>query len=622
MKRKFLYIIFLIPVLSACLDNPEMTTGIVNGKEKPTVKTILLENPFTEDGNLLFQGEIESKGKAEIIKRGFYYGTHPDSISTLVESNSNTEIFTGELKNTVGQKTYYWKAYAQNEYGFDFGEIFSQTTQKDEPTVETDTEANHVLDDGVLLFTGKIVSRGRSKITERGFYWSKDSNSPGSNDSIIKSDDHTDVFTCELMNTSGQQTYYWRAYAKNDYGIDYGEVDSLLTVKYEPTVETDFSVNPILSDGVLVFKGKIVYEGISKITEKGFCISIVSKERTVNDTITISSDSDEFTYILNGASGEKTYYWKAFAKNKYGGVCGETRSCETPKIWIKKSFLNAKTRGRSAVFLVDDKIFVTCGETETGRVPLKENWCYSITENRWDDSLAFLGSERIEMACFTIDNLAYFITGRNPTNQAGLNDFFKYDNSSTAKWTQIAEHAPMQARYHATAFSLKGKGYLIGGFSGTIFNDVWQYNPIENSWIKIANFPVPINGAISISDNKRAFTGFGTNLVSARTLWEFNEENETWKEFATLPNEVGDVISSGAIIGNTIYILDGDNHVVWSLNMTDKKWKKKSFLPGDFINDRGEGGNQLMLTSGSSNSIFVGFEFTKVLYEYCPLWDN
>jgi len=134
MSRRF-YIIFLIPLFSSCLESPEMTTGPVNEKLMPTVVTapVTRVTPIPRDGNLMFQGEISSSGKSDIIERGFYWSitsNDPGKSGKFdsIQSTLSADTFKYELQKVSGAKTYYWRAYAKNSFGCDFGEIDSCQT--------------------------------------------------------------------------------------------------------------------------------------------------------------------------------------------------------------------------------------------------------------------------------------------------------------------------------------------------------------------------------------------------------------------------------------------------------------------------------------------------------------
>ena len=396
--------------------------------------------------------------------------------------------------------------------------------------------------------------------------------------------------------------------------------------KEKPTVgiASILRVSPIQSDGTLVFQGEIASKGKADIIERGFYWSTTSNDPGINDSIIQSTaNTDTFKYILQAVSGEKTYYWRAYARNSFGYAYSEVDSVTTPKIWIPKAVLTADSRGWGAVFTLNNKIYMTCGLKSFGSgVFATDTWEYSIAYDSWSrqgDDVSFPGAARRYPVAFTIGNRAFVGTGTQAALQA-YKDFYQFDINSN-KWTEIATPDNFAARYEATAFSLNGKGYVISGFSadGSPLNDVWQYDAINSSWKKMNDFPINFFGGISISNTTRSFIGFGIPPESASTLWEYDSASDSWSEFSTLPDSITTRIFSGTIIQNSIYVVDGINQI-WALNISDKTWKKKSKLP--FLNAYGESGNQLLLTTGTSNSIYTGLGFSNDLYEYRPLWDN
>jgi len=635
MKSKLLYIILLITVFSSCLESPEMTNGIVNGKEKPTVITDSTSVFFNKDGNLLFKGIVISEGKSKIKVRGFYWSTtseNPnsgDNSKTETDVDVNDDIFTFELKDIKGETTYYWRAFAENNAGFDLSEIVcSSRTPKLVPTVVTDSIAPFFTN-GNLLFQGKIIDEGRGKIIERGFYWSTTSDNPNSSDNK-KNATYVDgnIFTYELTEISAGTTYYWRAWAQNSDGIDSSEIVYNYTPVFEPIVETISIVST--EDGVLSFKGNILDKGIDDIIERGFLWSFNPDDLLNGNKISaITNSESNYTSELRNASGDKTYYCRAYAKNASSHFgYGDIKSYETPNIWERKEIINTQERGIGATFVLNNKIYITCGEVQSGRQPTKQTWEYNILSNRWQNLGDYPGDFRVYPVVFTIGNFAYIGTGmRSSGGEIIANKDFYRINSSSNEWDRTAIETPseMEARYLALAFGFKGKGYVVGGYfaNRTVSDDVWRYNSENDSWEEKNPFPEKIYEGISICNNNRVFSGFGkyANGDPIRTLWEYYDATDEWKYFTEIPDdvEVGGTINSGVIVGNTIYIID-DKNVIWACNTESetKQWELKAKLPSVFTG----GDSQYLLTNGISNSIYVGLGYSIYLYEYKPLWDN
>ena len=130
-KRLIYLLICSFLFLVSCLESPEMSEGIINGKKEPTVVTKAVLSPVN-DGVLLFEGEITSTGKSEEIRsKGFYWSftnSNPTEDDNIIISDSESLSFTVNLENVAGDTIVYWKAFAENTFGFDYGEVQSYTT--------------------------------------------------------------------------------------------------------------------------------------------------------------------------------------------------------------------------------------------------------------------------------------------------------------------------------------------------------------------------------------------------------------------------------------------------------------------------------------------------------------
>ncbi|MDR2691297.1 MAG: hypothetical protein LBB73_03230, partial [Dysgonamonadaceae bacterium] len=130
MKKEFTYLIFfLFPALHSCLDTPDMTVGIVNTTNEPSV--VSGNASYFADGALQFVGEVTVLGRTtDIFEKGFYWGFSADTLTDSV-SLENVRLrgrFSYRLPNARGDATYYWKAFAKNDYGISLGEIKTLAT--------------------------------------------------------------------------------------------------------------------------------------------------------------------------------------------------------------------------------------------------------------------------------------------------------------------------------------------------------------------------------------------------------------------------------------------------------------------------------------------------------------
>lgn len=127
MKKGFTYLFipFLFPALHSCLDTPDMTVGIANTKDEPSV--VSGETAYSSpDGALQFIGEVTVLGRStDVFEKGFYWGFDAENLtdSVSLENDRSRGRFSYLLQNARGGATYYWRAFAKNNYGISFGEI-------------------------------------------------------------------------------------------------------------------------------------------------------------------------------------------------------------------------------------------------------------------------------------------------------------------------------------------------------------------------------------------------------------------------------------------------------------------------------------------------------------------
>ena len=117
-------------------------------------------------------------------------------------------------------------------------------------------------------------------------------------------------------------TYYVRAYAKNDWGVSYGEELSFTTIPYAiPTVET-IDVSSVSANAAICY-GNVVEEGSFAVENRGFCFD-VTENPTIHNTIAESSVAGvgNFSCVLQGLKSKTTYYVRAYATNAKGTAYG------------------------------------------------------------------------------------------------------------------------------------------------------------------------------------------------------------------------------------------------------------------------------------------------------------
>lgn len=89
------------------------------------------------------------------------------------------------------------------------------------PTVTT--QAASSITSTTVTGNGTVISDGGSADTVRGFVYSTSTINPTLSDSVITSGSGAGVYTASITGLSSSTLYYYRAYATNAIGTNYGD---------------------------------------------------------------------------------------------------------------------------------------------------------------------------------------------------------------------------------------------------------------------------------------------------------------------------------------------------------------------------------------------------------------
>lgn len=168
-------------------------------------------------------GYVRDDGGGYVSERGVAYSTsaNPTISNNVVKAAYGTREFKCDLINLQEKTTYYVRAYAINEAGVAYGEEKSFTTKEETlPNVKISSIDNVTYTSASVNV--EIIDDGYATITECGVCYSTSQN-PTTSDSIVKYNNTTGTFRCDISNLTNATTYYVRAYATNKKGTAYSE---------------------------------------------------------------------------------------------------------------------------------------------------------------------------------------------------------------------------------------------------------------------------------------------------------------------------------------------------------------------------------------------------------------
>ena len=159
---------------------------------------------------------------------------------TMLGEKTNNEPFISDLTNLSPGILYYFRLY----FYIDDGNEFYHPVVSLFKTLSNDTQAPDILTvDNVdslrnisAYVSGYLLNHGSSDMTAHGFCWSQTNQQPTVNDSYnnLGTYDYTGKFISEITGLTPETVYYYRAYASNSYGTNYGNVYSFTTKSNVP----------------------------------------------------------------------------------------------------------------------------------------------------------------------------------------------------------------------------------------------------------------------------------------------------------------------------------------------------------------------------------------------------
>ena len=278
------------------------------------------------------RGNVISDGNDAVSARGTCWsvGSNPTLVDSFTRDGTGTGIFNSNLRNLLGNTTYYFRAYASNKKGTSYGNVYSfKTNAVSLPSIST-VSATNVTSDGASS-GGIILNNGGAVISSKGVCWGKVSNPTTANSKTFDGSGNAN-FTSAIIMLQPGVTYYCRAYATNSFGTAYGSNITITTPAKMPIVTTT-TVTAILQK-TFTSGGTVTSDGGDLVTSRGICYSTTSTPTISNLIVTSGSGVGAFISAVSGLVPNTKYYVRAFATNGVGTGYGEERIVTTRQATI------------------------------------------------------------------------------------------------------------------------------------------------------------------------------------------------------------------------------------------------------------------------------------------------
>ena len=233
--------------------------------------------------------------------------------------------------------------------------------------------------------------------------------------------------------------------------------------------------------------------------------------------------------------------------------------------WAKINTLNEfYLKAKMGEVVCRDTFYLISGQDYTGYNNSLYMYKFNETQNGWETIKNTPFNDRTGVA-FSLNNKIYFGLNYSPYSYFHfVFDIWECDPVNGYLWTRKSDFPSATASYpsYSSYFSLADKGYVV--FSN---NQVWQYDPIGDTWTQKSNFPGPKRGlAISFVIGEYAYFGTGNyNDTYYNDIWRYNSANDSWSLVSYMPvarrSAVALTINNKAYIGYGIASDNGTQYV-------------------------------------------------------------
>lgn len=156
-------------------------------------------------------------------------------------------------------------------------------------------------------------------------------------------------------------------------------------------------------------------------------------------------------------------------------------------------------------------------------------WKYDIDKNSWS-AMPAPTDKQTRVASFTYNGKAWLFGGVN----AGFSNRLQVYDPATNSWSFKAP-MPSTPRADAVAFVWNNKVYIAGGTDtyslgmNSVYNQLWQYDPVADSWQRKADLPVGAGeGSYALRLGSKFYIPASMSYVQ-----EYDPQTDTWVQFPT-----------------------------------------------------------------------------------------
>jgi N-acetylneuraminic acid mutarotase len=207
-------------------------------------------------------------------------------------------------------------------------------------------------------------------------------------------------------------------------------------------------------------------------------------------------------------------------------------------------------------FTIGSKVYVLTASTFLS---------YDTSSNTWATMAAFPGGDVLGAASFSSTQYGYVACGQQqlPTVLQYVNNVWRYDPQNDS-WQQLADF-PGTTRLYSTGITLNNKGYMIGGFTQTNSNgymtEAWSFDLATETWSQVASLPTGagVMEGFTFTANNKIYSGGGTiNTESGESsvIYEYDAAANTWAKKENILDDI-QYGAAATSVNNVGYVICG-----------------------------------------------------------------
>jgi N-acetylneuraminic acid mutarotase len=256
-------------------------------------------------------------------------------------------------------------------------------------------------------------------------------------------------------------------------------------------------------------------------------------------------------------------------------------------VWTQKQDFPYYKVTNCVSFSIGDYAYVGMGDTSVNTVKLVPNFYrYDPSMDTWQPIATFPGKPRTSAITFVVNGMGY--VGLGSTTDSLYSDMFRYD-PTTDTWTQLNNFAG-GARYGAFAFEVNNAAYIGAGVdipaTEHYLNDLWKYDPVADTWENKGNGSFETRReSLAFSINGKGYMvggvkNIGSTVTPFVDLWEYNPQNNAWTK------KLG---PDGAVLGFSnapVFVVNGIAYMCYGTKWhvaTYDPVTNKAKIQGDFL---------------------------------------